>query len=172
MASSALGCKAMMFTYFSPQLLCKNRISIPTRFINQPQGYIFLVNKHLNSKILIVDDNKPTRRILKSLLHNLGYDSIVEASHGLEALQIAQNETVHIIISDWNMPNMNGLDLLKTVKSDDRMRCIAFIMVTSEDQRENIRLSVEAKVDEYIVKPFTRSVLEEKVAKVVKKCCQ
>lgn len=132
----------------------------------------FYMNIRTESKILIVDDNKPTRRILKSLLHNLGYERIVEAAHGLEALQVVQKENVDIIISDWNMPKMNGLDLLKAVKSDDRMKCIAFIMVTSEDKKENIRLSFEAKVDGYIVKPFNRHVLEEEITKVMKKCCQ
>ena len=130
------------------------------------------VNQDNPANILIVDDNKTTRRILKSLLINLGYDHLIEATQGKEALQLMREHEIALIISDWNMPKLTGYELLKIVKSDDRLHTIPFIMVTSLDQPEDILLSIEAKVDDYIVKPFTRVVLEKKINKVLKKFCQ
>jgi two-component system chemotaxis response regulator CheY len=130
------------------------------------------VNQDNPATILIVDDNKTTRRILKSLLINLGYDHLIEATQGKEALQLMREHEIALIISDWNMPKLTGYELLKIVKSDDRLHTIPFIMVTSLDQPEDILLSIEAKVDDYIVKPFTRVVLEKKINKVLKKFCQ
>lgn len=130
------------------------------------------VNQDNPATILIVDDNRATRRVLKSLLNNLGYAHLIEAAEGKEALQLMREHEVALIISDWNMPELTGYELLKTVKADDRLHAIPFIMVTSLDQPEDILLSIEAKVDEYIVKPFTRVVLEKKIKKVLKKFCQ
>lgn len=117
-------------------------------------------------KVLVVDDFATMRRIVKNILVQLGYKNIVEADDGTTAVDILKNEKVDLIISDWNMPKMTGLDLLKHVRADARLTNIPFIMVTAEAQQDNIILAVKAKVSQYIVKPFTAETLGEKITKV------
>ena len=105
-------------------------------------------------KVLVVDDFATMRRIVKNILTQLGYKNIVEADDGTTALEVLKSEKIDMIISDWNMPKMTGLDLLKTVRADADMADIPFIMVTAEAQQDNIILAVKAKVSQYIVKPF------------------
>jgi two-component system, chemotaxis family, chemotaxis protein CheY len=119
-----------------------------------------------NMKILVVDDFATMRRIVKNILMQLGYKNIIEADDGTTALEILQGEPMGLIISDWNMPKMTGLELLKSVRGDDAMANTPFIMVTAEAQQDNIIMAVKAKVSQYIVKPFTAETLGEKIDKV------
>ncbi len=117
-------------------------------------------------KVLIVDDFATMRRIVKNILVQLGYKNIVEADDGSTAVELLKQEKIDMIISDWNMPKMTGLDLLKHVRADDDLKDIPFIMVTAEAQQDNIILAVKAKVSQYIVKPFTAETLGEKIDKI------
>lgn len=119
-----------------------------------------------NMKILVVDDFATMRRIVKNILTQLGYKNIIEADDGTSALDVLRQEKIDLIISDWNMPKMTGLDLLKTVRADGSMAETPFIMVTAEAQQDNIILAVKAKVSQYIVKPFTADTLGEKIDKI------
>ena len=119
-----------------------------------------------NMKVLVVDDFATMRRIVKNILVQLGFKNIVEADDGTSALEILQEEKIDLIISDWNMPKMTGLDLLKTVRSDTKLAATPFIMVTAEAQQDNIIAAVKAKVSQYIVKPFTADTLSEKMDKI------
>lgn len=120
-----------------------------------------------NMKVLVVDDFATMRRIVKNILKQLGYNNIVEADDGTTALEILEKEKVDMIISDWNMPKMTGLDLLKNVRGNAEMADTPFIMVTAEAQQDNIILAVKAKVSQYIVKPFTAETLGEKIDKIL-----
>ncbi|MFA7383226.1 MAG: response regulator [Desulfurivibrionaceae bacterium] len=119
-----------------------------------------------NMKILVVDDFATMRRIIKNILTQLGFKNIIEADDGTTALNVLKSEKIGLIISDWNMPKMTGLDLLKTVRADAGMAATPFIMVTAEAQQDNIILAVKAKVSQYIVKPFTAETLSEKLNKI------
>ncbi len=119
-----------------------------------------------NMKVLVVDDFATMRRIVKNILTQLGYKNIIEADDGSTAVDILKNESVDMIISDWNMPKMTGLELLKHVRADADMADTPFIMVTAEAQQDNIILAVKAKVSQYIVKPFTAETLGEKIDKI------
>jgi len=119
-----------------------------------------------NMKILVVDDFATMRRIVKNILTQLGFKNIIEADDGTTALDVLKSEKIGLIISDWNMPKMTGLDLLKAVRADASMGNTPFIMVTAEAQQDNIILAVKAKVSQYIVKPFTAETLGEKLNKI------
>jgi two-component system chemotaxis response regulator CheY len=116
-----------------------------------------------NMKILVVDDFATMRRIIKNILTQLGFKNIIEADDGTTALGVLKSEKIGLIVSDWNMPKMTGLDLLKAVRADSNT---PFIMVTAEAQQDNIILAVKAKVSQYIVKPFTAETLAEKLNKI------
>nr|MBF0221625.1 response regulator [Desulfobulbaceae bacterium] len=118
-------------------------------------------------KVLVVDDFATMRRILKNILSQLGYKHIIEADDGTTAMGVLKQEKIDLIISDWNMPKMTGLELLKNVRSNPDLAPIPFIMVTAEAQQDNIILAVKAKVSQYIVKPFTADTLGEKIKKVL-----
>jgi len=120
-----------------------------------------------NIKVMIVDDFATMRRIVKGILKQLGFSQIREAENGSVALEELRKEPVGLIVSDWNMPKMTGLDLLKAVKADDSLREIPFIMVTAEGQKENVIEAVKAGVSNYIVKPFTPEIFSEKLEKVL-----
>ncbi|VAW35175.1 Chemotaxis regulator - transmits chemoreceptor signals to flagellar motor components CheY [hydrothermal vent metagenome] len=120
-----------------------------------------------NTKVLVVDDFATMRRIVKNILTQLGYKHIVEADDGTTAMDRLKQEKIDLIISDWNMPKMTGLELLKNVRSTPDTANIPFIMVTAEAQQDNIILAVKAKVSQYIVKPFTADILGEKINKVL-----
>lgn len=119
-----------------------------------------------NMKVLIVDDFSTMRRIVKNILRQLGFNNIVEADDGVNALALLQREKVDLIISDWNMPNMTGIELLRQVRSTPELKDTPFLMVTAEAQQENIIEAVKAKVSNYIVKPFTADTLNEKITKI------
>ena len=114
-------------------------------------------------KVLVADDFATMRRIVKGVLKQMGFDKIVEAEDGSIALEALKKEEVGLIISDWNMPNMTGLDLLKAVRSDDGLKGIPFIMVTAEGLKENVLEAVKSGVTNYVVKPFTPEAFSEKI---------
>jgi two-component system chemotaxis response regulator CheY len=120
-----------------------------------------------NIKVLVVDDFATMRRIVKGVLKQLGFNKIVEAEDGSAALEELKKDSIGLIVSDWNMPKMTGLDLLKAVKKDDSLKEIPFIMVTAEGQRENVIEAVKAGVSNYVVKPFTPEIFGEKLEKVL-----
>ncbi len=119
-----------------------------------------------NMRILVVDDFATMRKIIKNILSQLGFKNIIEADDGTTAWEILQKEPVDLIISDWNMPKMSGLELLKKVRSDDKLKDTPFLMVTAEAQKENIIEAAKYKVSQYIVKPFTPETLKEKLEKI------
>lgn len=120
-----------------------------------------------NMKILIVDDFPTMRRIIKTLLKQNGYSDFVEAEDGENAYRLLQaHPDVEFIVSDWNMPNMTGLEFLKTVRADPKFKALPFLMVTAEAEKENIIEAVKSGVSNYVVKPFTGATLKEKMAKI------
>lgn len=120
-------------------------------------------------KILVIDDFPTMRRIIKNLLKEIGYENVDEAEDGDVALDKLKGGGFDFVVSDWNMPNMTGLDLLKAVRAEAGIKDIPFLMVTAEAAKENIVLAVEAGVNNYIVKPFTAAVLKEKIGKILEK---
>jgi len=122
-----------------------------------------------NIKILLVDDFATMRKVIKNLLKQSGYNNIVEAEDGVDALKVLKAEKVDFVISDWNMPNMTGLELLKAVRADSDLSGLPFLMVTAEGLKENVVVAVKAGVNNYIVKPFTAEVLNEKIKKIIEK---
>ena len=121
-----------------------------------------------NIKFLVVDDFSTMRRIVRSLLKELGYVNVDEAEDGAIALQKLRNESFNFVISDWNMPNMDGLTLLQSIRADEALKHIPVLMVTAEDKKENIILAAQAGASGYVVKPFTAGTLDEKLAKIFK----
>ena len=119
-----------------------------------------------NMKILIVDDFSTMRRIIKSLLRDLGFTNTQEADDGLTALPMLQSGNFDFLVSDWNMPGMTGIDLLKAVRADPKLANLPVLMVTAETKREQIVLAAEAGVNGYVIKPFTAGTLEEKINKI------
>ncbi len=117
--------------------------------------------------ILVVDDFATMRRIVKGNLRQLGFTNIVEAEDGRLALEELKKNEIGLIISDWNMPNMTGLEFLKAVRSDESFKKIPFVMVTAEGQKNNVMEAAKAGVSNYIVKPFTPDTFEEKLKKVL-----
>ncbi|MGD0397538.1 MAG: response regulator [Syntrophobacteraceae bacterium] len=120
-----------------------------------------------NLTVLIVDDFTTMRRIVRKILRDLDFEDILEAEDGSAAMSVLKGTKVDLIISDWNMPKMTGLELLKEVRSTDNLKGIPFLMLTAEAQKENIMEAVKAKVSNYIVKPFTPEGLQEKLAKIL-----
>ena len=120
-----------------------------------------MTDQHM--KILTVDDFSTMRRIIKSMLRQLGYNNIVEAEDGAAALHLMQREKVDFVISDWNMPHMSGLDLLRAIRADENLKPIPFLLVTAEALKEYMVEAVKAGVDNYVVKPFTAETLKEKI---------
>jgi two-component system, chemotaxis family, chemotaxis protein CheY len=117
--------------------------------------------------ILVVDDFATMRRIVRNALKQLGYNHIFEADDGTSALEVLKKEKIQFIISDWNMPQMPGIELLKTVRGTEEWKSLPFLMVTAEGQREYVLEAVKHKVSNYIVKPFTPEVLREKINKIL-----
>lgn len=118
-------------------------------------------------KILIVDDFATMRRILKNILKKIGFTQIIEADDGINALKVLEKEKVDLVISDWNMPKMTGIEFLKAVRANTAFKDLPFLMVTAEAQKQNIIEAVQAGVSNYVVKPFTEEVITEKLAKIL-----
>lgn len=119
-----------------------------------------------NMRVLIVDDFATMRRIIRNILRQLGFTNFVEADDGVAAWEILCREHIDFIVSDWNMPNMTGIDLLRKVRATEQTTRIPFLMVTAEAQQENIIEAVQARVSNYIVKPFTADTLRQKIDKI------
>jgi len=115
-------------------------------------------------KFLVVDDSVTMRRIVSNSLKNLGYTDFVEAADGKEALdKLAVDEEINFVITDWNMPVLSGLELIKAIRSDDKYSHLPVLMVTTRGVKEDIIEALSAKVNNYIVKPFTPQILKEKI---------
>lgn len=119
-----------------------------------------------NMRVLVVDDFSTMRRIIKNILRQLGFTNIVEADDGTTAWDTLNKDKIEFIISDWNMPQMTGIELLRKVRSSEEFSDLPFLMVTAEAQQENILEAVQAKVSNYIVKPFTAEVMKQKIDKI------
>lgn len=120
-----------------------------------------------NIKVLVVDDFATMRKVVRNLLKQVGYEDIVEAEDGVMALKALKSQKIDVIVSDWNMPNMSGLELLKAVRADAELGKTPFLMVTAEALQDNVVAAVKAGVNNYIVKPFTAEVLNEKIKKIM-----
>ncbi|ROH90798.1 chemotaxis protein CheY [Stagnimonas aquatica] len=125
-----------------------------------------------NLKILVVDDFSTMRRIVKNLLNELGFSDITEADDGKTALPLLQAGQFDFVITDWNMPGMPGIELLRHIRADERLKGIPVLMVTAEAQREQIIEAAKAGVSGYIVKPFTGVTLKEKLDKIFERYAQ
>jgi two-component system chemotaxis response regulator CheY len=117
-------------------------------------------------KFLVVDDFSTMRRIVRNLLKELGFTNVDEAEDGVVALQKLRSGTFDFIVSDWNMPNMTGIELLRTVRADAALKHLPVLMVTAEAKKENIVEAAQAGASGYIVKPFTAATLDEKLNKI------
>lgn len=121
-----------------------------------------------NMKILVVDDMSTMRRIVKNILKQLGFSNMEEAENGQEALTKLRADTYGFVVSDWNMPVMPGIEMLRAIRADDKLKHIPVLMVTAEAQKENLIEAIQAGVNNYIVKPFTAEVMQEKIGKIFK----
>lgn len=119
-----------------------------------------------NMKILIVDDFSTMRRIIKNLLRDLGFTNTHEADDGVTALPMLKSGDFHFLVTDWNMPGMTGIDLLRAVRSDEKLATLPVLMVTAEAKRDQIIEAAQAGVNGYVVKPFTAQALKEKIEKI------
>ncbi len=121
-----------------------------------------------NKRVLLVDDLANVRRVMKRILKQIGFTKVTEADDGSTALAELEKREVDLIISDWNMPKVSGLELLKAVRSDESMKDTPFLMVTVEAQKDNVLEAVQAGVTNYIVKPFTAEDIKEKLEQIFK----
>ncbi len=119
-------------------------------------------------RFLVVDDSPTMRRIVINALKNIGYNDIVEAEDGKDALAKLYAEKIDFIITDWNMPNMTGLELTKAVRSDPNFANIPILMVTTRGMKQDVLEALQARVNNYIVKPFTPQILKEKIEQILK----
>lgn len=120
-----------------------------------------------NMRVLIVDDYKTMLRIIRNLLKQLGFVNVDEATDGAQALQMLRSGNYGLVISDWNMEPMTGLQLLREVRADPKMKAVPFIMVTAESKSENVIAAKEAGVSNYVVKPFNAETLKSKMVSVL-----
>lgn len=123
----------------------------------------------LKMKILVVDDFSTMRRIVKNLLRQLGYENIEEAEDGAQAYSKLKNGGFGFVVTDWNMPNMDGLEMLKKVRSDPEIKDVPILMVTAEAEKDKVITAIQAGVNNYIVKPFTGEILKEKMDKILER---
>jgi len=122
-----------------------------------------------NMSILVVDDFPTMRRIVRGLLKELGFTNVEEAEDGQDALNKLRAGSFEFVLSDWNMPNLDGLDMLKQIRGDDALKHLPVLMVTAEAKKENIIAAAQAGANGYVVKPFTAAILEEKLGKIFEK---
>jgi two-component system chemotaxis response regulator CheY len=121
-----------------------------------------------NMKILVVDDMSTMRRIVKNILKQLGFSNTDEAENGQEALAKLRADTFGFVVSDWNMPVMPGIEMLRAIRADEKLKHIPVLMVTAEAQKENLVEAIQAGVSNYVVKPFTAETMQEKISKIFK----
>ncbi len=122
-----------------------------------------------NMKILVVDDFSTMRRIIKNILREIGYNNVEEADDGSTALEKLKGGGFDFVVTDWNMPNMPGIELLKAIRLDPVLKVTPVLMVTAEAAKENVVTAVQAGVDNYIVKPFTAAALKERIDLILEK---
>ena len=122
-----------------------------------------------NMKFLVVDDFSTMRRIVRNLLKELGFTNVQEAEDGVDALNKLKGENFDFVVSDWNMPNMTGIDLLRAIRADSALKHLPVLMVTAEAKKENIIEAAQAGASGYVVKPFTAATLDEKLKKIFEK---
>lgn len=122
-----------------------------------------------NLRFLVVDDFSTMRRIVRNLLKDLGFNNVEEAEDGQDALEKLRESTFNFVISDWNMPNVDGLQLLTEIRKDPVLAALPVLMVTAEAKKENIIAAAQAGANGYVVKPFTAAILEEKLNKIFEK---
>jgi two-component system chemotaxis response regulator CheY len=122
-----------------------------------------------NMRFLIVDDFSTMRRIVRNLLKELGYTNVDEAEDGVDALKKLRTEKFDFVVSDWNMPNMDGLTMLQEIRADAALSKLPVLMVTAEAKKENIIAAAQAGASGYVVKPFTAATLDEKLTKIFEK---
>ena len=122
----------------------------------------------LNMRVLVVDDMSTMRRIVKNILKQLGFSNLDEAENGQDALTKLRTEPYGFVVSDWNMPVMMGIDLLRSIRADEKLKHIPVLMVTAEAQKENLMEAIQAGVSNYIVKPFTAETMQDKINKIFK----
>jgi len=122
-----------------------------------------------NMKFLVVDDLSTMRRIVKNLLKELGYSNVDEAEDGVAALAKLKGGGFEFVVSDWNMPNMDGLTMLQSIRADPELKHLPVLMVTAEAKKENIIAAAQAGANGYVVKPFTAATLDEKLSKIFEK---
>ncbi|OGP21317.1 MAG: histidine kinase [Deltaproteobacteria bacterium GWA2_55_10] len=125
-----------------------------------------------NMKILVVDDFSTMRRIIKNILREIGYNNVDEADDGTTALEKLRAGKFDFVVTDWNMPNMPGIELLKAIRSDAELKDTPVLMVTAEAAKENVVTAVQAGVNNYIVKPFTAAALKERIDLILQKVNQ
>jgi two-component system, chemotaxis family, chemotaxis protein CheY len=119
-------------------------------------------------KFLVVDDSVTMRRIVVNSLKTIGHNEFVEAGDGREALtKLQADDSINFVITDWNMPDVSGLELVKSIRSDDKFGTIPILMVTTRGLKEDILEALQAKVNNYVVKPFTPQVLKEKIEQII-----
>ncbi len=121
-----------------------------------------------NMKFLVVDDFSTMRRIVRNLLKELGFNNVEEAEDGVDALAKLRSGGFHFVISDWNMPNMTGFDLLREIRADPALKALPVLMVTAEARKDNIVAAAKAGASGYVVKPFTAVTLDQKLNKIFK----
>ena len=119
-----------------------------------------------NMKFLVVDDFATMRRILRNLLKELGFNNVDEAEDGVAAMQKLRSHVFDFVVSDWNMPNMTGLELLRNIRDDEQLKHLPVLMVTAEAKKENIIAAAQAGASGYVVKPFTAATLDEKLKRI------
>ncbi len=117
-------------------------------------------------KILVVDDFSTMRRIIKNLLRDIGFTNVTEADDGTSALPMLEKGNFDFIVTDWNMPGMQGIDLLKAIRKDPELAALPVLMVTAESKKDQIVTAVQAGVNGYVLKPFTAQTLKEKIEKI------
>ena len=122
-----------------------------------------------NMKFLVVDDFSTMRRIVRNLLKELGFTNVQEAEDGVDALNKLRGEAFDFVVSDWNMPNMTGIELLRNIRADASLKHLPVLMVTAEAKKENIIEAAQAGASGYVVKPFSAATLDEKLKKIFEK---
>lgn len=124
---------------------------------------------NMNMKVLVVDDFATMRKIVRNILKQIGFTNIVEADDGANALSIIKEDKIDFVVTDWNMPNMTGLELLKNIRAQENAKNLPVLMVTAEGLAENVVDAVKAGVDNYIVKPFTAETIQAKIEQIFAK---
>lgn len=121
----------------------------------------------LNKKVLVVDDFLTARRIMKNILKQIGFANIFEAENGEAALKVLKGNDIDLVILDWNMPVMDGLEMLKAIRADEDLKAVTVLMVTAEGQKQNVVDAIRAGANGYVVKPYTAKTIKEKLQQII-----